>query len=110
MIKNTWLAAARPLSNRWSVFLSLAICVVAGAPKVAFAQVVPAAPVRQTVDANGVDLFTGKLTLTGPALVLGSEGNTLSYYRWNKGSGWTDNLMAFLNLSGSVMTVSLGGV
>ncbi len=109
-MKKNWLAVVRPLSDRRWVFLALAMCIVAAAPIVVHAQIVPAAPVRENVDANGVELFSGKLTLTGPALVLGSKGNTLSYYRWNKGAGWTDNLMAFMNLSGSVMTVSLGGV
>ncbi|MEO8062401.1 MAG: RHS repeat-associated core domain-containing protein [Pseudomonadota bacterium] len=110
MMKKSWLAVVRPLSDLRLMFFALAICIVAVAPKVAHAQIVPAAPVRTSVDANGIDLFTGKVMVTGPALVLGSEGNTLSYYRWNKGSGWTDNVMAFMNLSGSVMTVSLGGI
>src|SRR3954465_1203338 len=91
-----------------SVCLALAIGVIAlGASHTAGAQIVPAAPVRQNLDANGVDLFTGQVAFTGPALVPGSQGNTLSYYRWNNGSGWSDNVMGFMNLSGSTMTVSL---
>lgn len=110
MMKKSWLAAVRPFTDRLPISLALAIVIVAGAPGVARAQMVPSAPVRESVDANGVDLFTGKLTVTGPALVLGSQGNTLSYYRWNKGFGWSDNVMGFMNQSGSVMTVSLGAV
>jgi hypothetical protein len=83
---------------------------VSAAPQMVQAQTAPAGPVRQNVDANGVDLFLGNLSLTGPALVLGSEGNTLTYFRWSKGSGWSDNLTGFMNLSGSVMRVSLGPV
>jgi len=88
----------------------LAIGMLVSSPQAALAQIAPAAPVRENIDANGIDLFTGKLKLTGPALVVGSEGNALSYYRWNNGSGWSDNVMGFINLSGSVMTVSLGAI
>lgn len=104
--------SARNLQLRTSR-LALAASLALGSlltPGAAQAQAVPAAPVRENIDANGVDLFTGKLTVAAPALTLGSEGSSLSYYRWNKGGGWSDNVMAFLNLSGSTMTVSLGGV
>jgi RHS repeat-associated protein len=91
--------------------LALSIAVAASvAPQFAHAQTAPAGPVRENVDANGVDLFLGTLSLTGPALVLGSEGNTLTYFRWSKGGGWSDNLTGFMNLSGSTITVSLGAV
>src|SRR5262252_28207 len=106
-----WLAAVRPLSDRLPVILGLVIAVMAvGDPKAAYAQTAPAAPVRENIDANGVDLFAGKLTLTGPALVLGSEGNTLSYYRWNQGSGWSDSVVGLMNLSDAVMSVGVGAV
>jgi hypothetical protein len=110
-MKKSCFAANRPSSNPLSASFALVIGIIAfTAPKSADAQTAPAAPVRETVDANGVDLFQGNLSLTGPALVLGSEGNTLTYYRWSKGSGWSDNMTGFMNLSGSVMTVSLGAV
>src|SRR5689334_12673417 len=104
-----FLGAAGTRKNRLRMGLSILAGIVAGLPQAVHSQIVPAAPVRESIDANGVDLLTGKLTVTAPALVLGSQGNSISYYRWNKGSGWTDILLGFLNLAGSVMTVSLGG-
>src|SRR5262245_13527076 len=111
MMSKSWIAAARPFKIRLPVILALAMCILAfGASEAVHAQTAPGAPVREGIDPNGVDLFSGKLTMTGPALVLGSNGNTLSYHRWSKGSGWSDNLSGYMNLSGSVMTVSLGSV
>ncbi len=109
-MKNSWLTGRRLFSRRVSAALALLIAFGIAMPEGAHAQIVPAAPVRESIDENGVDLFSGTLTLTGPALLLGSEGNTLSYFRWSNGSGWSDNVMGFMNQSGSVMTVSLGGI
>lgn len=111
-MKQRCLAAFCPRKDFFPVALALLVWFVFGAPEVVYAQMVQPAPVRESIDANGVDLFTGKLTVTAPALVLGSEGNALSYYRLNKGSAWTwtDNLTGFMNQVGSVMTVSLGAV
>jgi len=52
VIKNSWLTAVSPFRHRLSVVLTLAIGIVAGAPEAAFAQIVPAAAVRESVDAN----------------------------------------------------------
>ena len=110
-MKKFWFDASRAVRNFLNGILALTtVIALFAAPQMAEAQTAPAGPVRQTVDANGVDLFLGTLSLTGPALVLGSEGNTLTYFRWSKGSGWSDNLTGFLNLSGSTMTVSLGAI
>ena len=77
----------------------------------AIAQTVPAPPVRSTIDANGVDLFLGTMNVNGPALTIGqSEPQGMRYFRFNRGSGWSDNVMAALNQAGSLMTVSFGGV
>jgi YD repeat-containing protein len=104
-------SASMVVRRYFSVVLAFAIGIIAlVAPDAAHAQTAPAAPVRENLDANGVDLFTGTLTVTPPALVLGSEGNTLTYYRWSKGSGFSDNITGFMNLSSSTMTVSLGGI
>jgi hypothetical protein len=44
------------------------------------------APVRQSVDANGVDLFAGTLNVAGPALTIGgADPQGLSYNRLNFG-------------------------
>lgn len=76
----------------------------------ALAQLAPPAPVRQNVDANGINLFDGQYYVNAPVLSLGQdEVQGLSYYKLQRGGGWTDNLVATLNLSGSIMTVSLAG-
>jgi YD repeat-containing protein len=76
----------------------------------AAAQLVAPAPVRQSIDANGVDLFLGTMNLNAPALTMGQADQGLAYYRLTRGGGWTDNIVATLNQSGSVVTVSLGGI
>src|SRR5262245_16622716 len=102
-------ATAAGVRSHLSAVFALAISIIAvSVPEPVQAQTAPAAPVRKNVDANGVDLFTGKLNLRGPALMVGSQGNTLAYYRWSKGSGWSDSVGGFMNLSGSLMTVSIG--
>ncbi|MEG3155148.1 RHS repeat domain-containing protein [Sphingomonas sp. RB1R13] len=79
-----------------------------GAP--ALAQLAAPVPVRQALDANGVDLFNGTLRLTAPALSMGQgDPQGLVYAMFNNGSGWTDNVTAALNLSGTTMIVNLGG-
>jgi RHS repeat-associated protein len=110
MMKQLCLAAVGPRKKCFPIAFALIVGFVFGSSEVVYAQIAQPAPVRESIDANGVDLVTGKLTVTAPALVLGSEANALSYYRLNKGSGWTDNLTGLLNQVGSVMTVSLGGV
>ncbi|MEA3015888.1 MAG: hypothetical protein QOI38_610 [Sphingomonadales bacterium] len=75
----------------------------------AAAQLAAPAPVRQNVDGNGVDLFLGTVSLDAPALTLGQGQQGLSYYRLTRGTGWTDNMTATLNKTGSTITVSLGG-
>ena len=80
-----------------------------GVASPALAQLVAPAPVRQSIDANGVDLFNGTFTVTAPALTIGqSAPQGLSYVRVNEGAGWTDNITLALNLTGSTMTVAMG--
>lgn len=100
------------LALEWArKLLTMGACILAfSTSEIAVAQTAPPAPIRERIDSNGIDLFTGKLTTTSTSLILGSKDNTLSYFRWNKGSGWSDNLVGFINSSGSVMTVSLGPV
>lgn len=76
----------------------------------ALAQLAPAAPVRQNVDARGVDLFLGTYNVSSTPLTMGQgEPQGIAYYRLNKGQGWSDNVIATLNLSGGTMIVGLGG-
>ncbi|WBY07513.1 hypothetical protein PIB19_19560 [Sphingomonas sp. 7/4-4] len=75
------------------------------------AQVAAAAPVRQSIDSNGVDLFLGTMNTDGPALSAGQGGaQGLSYYKLNRGNtGWGDNLMASLTVSGSTVYIYYAG-
>ena len=100
----------RSSALRLRAILSVSILAFAVHGQVAKAQTAPAAPVRSTIDGAGVDLFDGTVNVDAPAATLGGSDNGISYYRWNKGSGWSDNLTAFLKLSGSIMTVAIGTV
>ena len=105
-------ARQSPLSFNRSLRLAalLSTSVIAGMSfaQSAQAQTAPAAPVRSSIDGNGVDLFDGTLSVDAPSISLGDNENGISYHRWNRGSGWTDSSMAFMNLSGSIMTVAIG--
>lgn len=74
----------------------------------AIAQVAPA-PVRQSIDGNGVDLFLGTINYDGPTLSAGQDGRTgLSYRRLGRSGGGQDNIWASLYVSGSTTTVAFG--
>jgi RHS repeat-associated protein len=111
MMEKSWRAVVKLVKDRLPSVLVLVICLFAVAPEMAHAQFSGHVPVRVSVDANGVDLFTGSLFVSAPALVVGSEGNTLSYYRRNDGFGWSDNIMGFVGQTGapSLMRVAIGG-
>jgi RHS repeat-associated protein len=75
-----------------------------------FAQSTPQIPVRQSIDANGVDLFLGTMSANGPATSMGgSAPQGLSYYHINRGSGWSDSVSFFISPTGSSVTVFAGG-
>ncbi len=75
------------------------------------AQVAPPPPVRQSVDGNGVDLFLGSLAIQGPKLSIGSAApKGFEYYKIYRGAGWTDNLIAVMNIAGPAVSVTFGGV
>jgi RHS repeat-associated protein len=86
----------------WSL-LALAI---ASAP--AAAQTAPPAPVRSSIDGNGVNLFDQTFNVEAPSLSLGGDDSGITFHRVNYGSTWTDTTIGYLNLSGSTMTVSIG--
>jgi YD repeat-containing protein len=82
----------------------------AGLVTPALAQLAPPPPVRQSVDGNGVDLFLGTLNVNAPAISMGgSAPQGLEYYRLNRGAGWSDNLVATINITSSLVTVTFGG-
>ena len=97
----------RPRARRALLALTTALAGMAATTPAA-AQLTAPAPVRQSVDGNGVDLFAGTMNVDAPALSVGQDQG-LSYYRLNRGAGWTDNLTATMNLNGSTLTVSFGG-
>ena len=93
------------------LLLSVTTVLAGGVAMPALAQLVTPAPIRQSVDGNGVDLFLGTVNVDGPKLTLGQEDpQGLTYYQLTRGNGWTDNTVASLILNSNVITVSLGGV
>lgn len=78
----------RCLRARRSVLAATSALATFGASP-AFAQY---APVRQSVDGNGVELFSGIFMAKGPTLSLGQGDQALSYSQSNAGAGWSTNL------------------
>nr|WP_294812730.1 RHS repeat-associated core domain-containing protein [uncultured Sphingomonas sp.] len=74
------------------------------------AQVATAAPVRQSIDPNGVDLFLGTMNADGPALSAGQGEAGLSWHKLVRSNQvWGDNLVASLSVSGSTVYVAFAG-
>ncbi|MBV8594488.1 MAG: hypothetical protein JOZ27_09335, partial [Caulobacteraceae bacterium] len=92
-------------------FAALAVA-LASFPSIALAQGMIAAPppVRSTVDANGVDLITGALTINTRDLSIGQGEGALTYSRSMIAGGWTDNQIGTISSNGTTLTVSLGNV
>ena len=77
--------------------LRAALLFSASLTSAARAQLAVPAPIRQTIDANGVDLFLGTMNVDAPALTIGgADPQGLSYRRLNRGSRWSDNVTAAL--------------
>ena len=95
--------------GRRALFLSALVSSTALATP-ALAQLAPPPPIRQFVDKNGVDLFQGEMHLDAPAMSMGGKGEQgLEYYQLYRGSAWGDNLLAVINITASLVTVSFGG-
>lgn len=107
MIASTCVGRGRGRARFALLSLSTILCSGLAAP--AFAQTAAPAPVRQSVDANGVDLFAGTMNVDAPVISMGQGDQGLSYHQLNRGSGWTDSVTAALNQSGTTVTVALGG-
>lgn len=92
-----------------AAFVAGLLCSTVLCVDTAHAQLAAPAPVRQNLDANGVDLFSLAYTLAGPRLTIG-QAQGLAYQRYNRGGGWTDDYIATLeqNATGTMVTVSLG--
>lgn len=107
MTLSTPVERRRRFARRALLSVSTILCSGLAAP--AFAQLAAPAPVHQSVDANGVDLFTGALDVDAPGMSMGQGDQGLSYHQLNRGSGWTDSITASLNQNGNLVTVALGG-
>lgn len=92
-------------------FLASTAIVGTGFALPAMAQVASPAPVRQSVDANGVDLFLGTMNIDGPTLSAGqAPPQGMAWRKMVRGAGgWGDNLVATLTVSGSTVYVSFAG-
>lgn len=76
----------------------------------ALAQVaqIPAPPMIQAVDGNGVDLSRGSLVLPGVSVSIGSGGSSLGYTRTFSTSYAWDSTRGTVSQNGSTYTVNLG--
>jgi RHS repeat-associated protein len=91
---------------RLALALTTALCSGMAVP--AFAQATPP-PVRQTIDANGVDVSIGTFNFSSTDVSIGSGAQEMSYQRSWRGNIWRDNLAATINTNGATTIVSIGG-
>lgn len=85
--------------------LGLSTILASGLAAPAFGQT---APVRQSVDGNGVDLFLGTFNTDATGISMGNSSAGISYNWFWRGGGWNDTAMGYLTKSGTVVTVSFG--
>jgi RHS repeat-associated protein len=85
--------------------LGLGTVLVSGLITPAFAQT---APVRQSVDGNGVDLFLGTFNIDAAGISMGNSNAGISYNWFWRGGGWNDTATGYLTKSGALVTVSFG--
>ncbi len=92
-------------------FLASTTIVGAGFALPAMAQVSSPSPVRQSIDANGVDLFLGTMNVDGPAMSAGQAApQGMSWRKVIRGAGgWGDNLVATLSDGGGSAYATFGG-
>ena len=84
---------------------SLIACMSAHAQQVI---VPPPDPIRPSVDANGVDLFSGAFTVDGPPISVGTSESSLSNVFFNHGYGWNTSYTGTITTSGSNTVVQIG--
>ena len=101
-------AAQRSAWRALGSMCAAALCFVASAQ----AQVQSVVPdIDGYVDGFGVELYSGGLRLNAAEVAIGTPGaGGLVHSRSWIGTGWRDDLAGTVNSSGSVYTVSIGGV
>lgn len=98
-------SSARVRTKRQMALLCLTTILASGVVATAQAQ----EAVRQSIDANGVDLFHGMMNVDGPALTVGSAENpSIIYKKTFRGVVSADNVNARLRKSGTTITISFG--
>lgn len=98
-------SSARVRTKRQMALLCLTTTLASGVVTTARAQ----EAVRQSIDANGVDLFLGTMNVDGPALTVGSAENpSIIYKKTFRGVVSADNVNARLRKSGTTITISFG--
>ena len=92
-----------------SALLALLLAGTSVIAQTAFAQTVEPAPIRQSVDSNGVDLFLGTLNVSRTDISMGDAKTGMNYRRiWRK-LAWVDNYDIHLASSSGSITVTNGG-
>lgn len=65
------------------------------------------APVRESVDGNGVDLFLGTFNVDAPQVTIGKDQGLSFGWFW-RGGGWADSTKGDMSNYGSTMLVTIG--
>lgn len=100
--------AGRKISQRrLRVILTASVLALCIHGQTAQAQIAAPAPVRSNIDSNGVDLFLGKMTADGPTLSAGDGSQGLVWQQLLR-TGWGDNTIATIAISGTTVSVSFG--
>jgi RHS repeat-associated protein len=110
MTNSTNVERARMRARRALLVVSTILCTGLAVP--ALAQSAAPAPVRNNIDANGVDLFSGTMNVDGPTLSAGNGTQGITWQRSLRGNrGWFDTLNGvILSNGGSTVWVSFGPV
>jgi RHS repeat-associated protein len=106
-MENVSLSKHRRRLHARRAMLAVSTILASGLALPAEAQLAAPQPVHVTTDANGVDLFSGVLTLTGPTMSMGQQPAQLSYRMIDHSDNWTDNLTSFIDKDGSNLTITL---
>jgi RHS repeat-associated protein len=92
--------------RNWGLIGAL-LSLLAAAPALAD---VPAPPVRQTVDSNGVDVVRGTYVSNPTDVTIGPAGlHGLAFTRYWSGHGWRNSMVVTMSGSGLTPTVSIAG-